>query len=195
MLDVAGRGLRSSVGGGEAARPRRRVARGDRLAELGAVAFRAPPRRPARRDPVQQRRTADPPGRQGTSGLGGGPRGDLYLVVRLAPHPRYRVDGRDITVDLPVTPWEAAVGASVPVATPAGSVQVPPGSSSGSRLRLRGRGMPNPTGPLATCTPKSESSCRRGRPPPSASCGSGWPTRRDSTHAASAPGGEGRPVM
>jgi curved DNA-binding protein len=85
---------------------------------------------------------------QGTSGLSGGPRGDLYLVVRLAPHPRYRVDGRDITVDLPVAPWEAAVGASVPVATRASSaqVQVPPGSSSGRRLRLRGRGMPNPTG-------------------------------------------------
>jgi curved DNA-binding protein len=86
---------------------------------------------------------------QGAAGLGGGPRGDLYLVVRLRPDPRYRVDGRDITVDLPVTPWEAALGAGVPVDTPGGpvQVQVPPGSSSGRRLRLRGRGMPNPGGP------------------------------------------------
>ncbi|KJY38877.1 DnaJ C-terminal domain-containing protein, partial [Streptomyces katrae] len=73
---------------------------------------------------------------------------DLYLRVRLAPHPRYRVDGRDVTVDLPVTPWEAALGASVPVDTPGGTatVDLPPGSSSGRRLRLRGRGMPNPRG-------------------------------------------------
>lgn len=85
---------------------------------------------------------------QGATGMGGGPRGDLYLIVRLAPHPRYRVDGRDLTVELPVTPWEAALGASVPVDTPAGrvQVQVPAGSSTGRRLRLRGRGMPNPRG-------------------------------------------------
>jgi curved DNA-binding protein len=75
--------------------------------------------------------------------------GDLYLVVRLAPHPRYRVDGRDLTVDLPVSAWEAALGATVPVETPAGRVEIdlPPGSSSGRRLRLRGRGLPNPGGP------------------------------------------------
>ena len=85
---------------------------------------------------------------QGAAGLGGGPRGDLYLVVRLAPHPRYRVDGRDITVELPVAPWEAVLGANVPVDTPGGpvQVQVPAGSSSGRRLRLRGRGMPHPRG-------------------------------------------------
>jgi curved DNA-binding protein len=85
---------------------------------------------------------------QGAPGSGGGPRGNIYLVVRLAPHPRYRVDGRNLTVDLPVAPWEAALGASVPVATPGGPVQVrvPTGSSSGRRLRLRGRGLPNPKG-------------------------------------------------
>jgi curved DNA-binding protein len=85
---------------------------------------------------------------QGAAGLSGGPHGDLYLLVRVAPHPRYRVEGRDITVDLPVAPWEAALGASVPVDTPGGpvQVQVPAGSSTGRRLRLRGRGMPNPTG-------------------------------------------------
>jgi curved DNA-binding protein len=85
---------------------------------------------------------------QGGDGFGGGPRGDLYLAVRLAAHPRYRVDGRDVTVDLPVTPWEAALGATVPIDTPGGRVEikVPAGSSSGRRLRLRGRGMPNPRG-------------------------------------------------
>ncbi|MEU3776382.1 DnaJ C-terminal domain-containing protein [Streptomyces sp. NPDC032472] len=85
---------------------------------------------------------------QGGTGSSGGPAGDLYLIVRLAPHPRYRVEGRDITVDLPVTPWEAALGASVPVDTPGGTARVdlPPGSSSGRKLRLRGRGMPNRRG-------------------------------------------------
>jgi curved DNA-binding protein len=85
---------------------------------------------------------------QGGDGFGGGPRGDLYLAVRLAAHPRYRVDGRDVTVELPVTAWEAALGATVPIETPGGRVEikVPAGSSSGRRLRLRGRGMPNPRG-------------------------------------------------
>ncbi len=85
---------------------------------------------------------------QGATGSGGGPAGDLYLVVRLAPHPLYRVQGRDVTVEVPVTPWEAALGGSIPVPTPAGTTRVdlPAGSSSGRRLRLRGRGMPNPRG-------------------------------------------------
>lgn len=83
---------------------------------------------------------------QGGKGGDGAPAGDLYLVVRIAPHPRYRVEGRDIHVLLPVTPWEAALGASVAVDTPAGEakVKVPSGTSSGKRLRLRGRGMPSP---------------------------------------------------
>ncbi|GIJ72938.1 DnaJ C-terminal domain-containing protein [Virgisporangium ochraceum] len=84
----------------------------------------------------------------GVPGFGGGPPGDLYLRVRLAPHPRYRVDGRDLAIDLRVAPWEAALGATVPLDTPGGRVEVkvPAGSSSGLRLRLRGRGMPNPRG-------------------------------------------------
>ncbi|MBB5158608.1 DnaJ C-terminal domain-containing protein [Saccharopolyspora phatthalungensis] len=86
----------------------------------------------------------------GQGGRGGGNvrPGDLYLVVHLAPHSHYRVSGRDIYVDLPVTPWEAALGAMVPLTTPGGEtkVRVPPGSSSGRRLRLRGEGMPNPRG-------------------------------------------------
>jgi len=85
---------------------------------------------------------------QGGQGTGGGQPGDLYLIVRIAPHPRYRLEGRDLHVELPVSPWEAALGATVPVDTPGGEVKVkvPPGSSSGRRLRLRGQGMPNPRG-------------------------------------------------
>ncbi|MGZ4530963.1 MAG: DnaJ C-terminal domain-containing protein [Mycobacteriaceae bacterium] len=85
---------------------------------------------------------------QGGQGTGGAEQGDLYLVVRIAPHRRFRVEGRDVYVDLPLTPWEGALGASVPVKTPGGeaSVKVPKGTSSGRRLRLRGRGLPNPRG-------------------------------------------------
>jgi curved DNA-binding protein len=85
---------------------------------------------------------------QGGRGSAGAPAGDLYLVVRLAPHPRYGVDGRDLSVDLPLAPWEAALGASVAVDTPGGAakVRVPAGTPSGRRLRLRGRGLPNPSG-------------------------------------------------
>jgi curved DNA-binding protein len=85
---------------------------------------------------------------EGGGGRAGGPAGDLYLVVRIAPHPRYRLTGRDIAVDLPVTPWEAALGATVPLATPGGTakVTVPAGSSTGRRLRLRGEGLPDPKG-------------------------------------------------
>ncbi|WP_432009950.1 DnaJ C-terminal domain-containing protein [Streptomyces cucumeris] len=85
---------------------------------------------------------------QGGRGSGDGPAGDLFLRVRIEPHPRFRLDGRNIHVQLPVTPWEAALGASVPVPVPGGTakVTVPAGSSSGRRLRLRGEGMPNPRG-------------------------------------------------
>jgi len=85
---------------------------------------------------------------QGGRGGDGGANGDLYLVVRIAPHPRYRLSGRDLSVDLPLAPWEAALGTTVAVDTPAGEakVKVPAGTSSGRRLRLRGRGLPNPRG-------------------------------------------------
>ncbi|MDT0301302.1 J domain-containing protein [Streptomonospora wellingtoniae] len=85
---------------------------------------------------------------QGAQGEGGGPPGDLYFTVRIAPHPRYRLVGRDIHVDLRVAPWEAALGATVPLTTPGGEtkVRVVPGTSSGQRLRLRGEGMLNPKG-------------------------------------------------
>ena len=86
---------------------------------------------------------------EGGRGSGDAPAGDLYLRVRILPHPVFRVEGRDVHVQLPVTPWEAALGATVPVPTPSGTtakVTVPAGSSSGRRLRLRGEGMPNPRG-------------------------------------------------
>ena len=87
---------------------------------------------------------------QGDPGRGG-QRGDLYLEVVLNPHPLYRVDGRDLYLTLPVTPWEAALGGEVEVPTPAGAVSmtVPANSANGRRLRLKGRGLPgNPAGDL-----------------------------------------------
>jgi curved DNA-binding protein len=85
---------------------------------------------------------------QGGQGTGGAPPGDLYLVVRIAPHPRYRVQGRDVYMDLQLSPWEAALGTSVAVDLPDGEakVNVPGGTSSGRRLRLRGRGLRGPRG-------------------------------------------------
>lgn len=85
---------------------------------------------------------------QGGRGTGGGEPGDLYLIIRIAPHPRYRVSGRDLSATLPLSPWEAALGATVRVDTPGGAatVNVPAGTSSGRRLRLKGRGLPNRRG-------------------------------------------------
>lgn len=88
---------------------------------------------------------------QGSPGFGDGPAGDLYLEVEFAPHARWRVDGRDLYFTLPVAPWEAALGATVNVPTPDGSVEmnVPAGSQTGRKLRLRARGIPgNPPGDL-----------------------------------------------
>ena len=86
---------------------------------------------------------------KGGPGRDGGPPGDLYLRIALKPHPDFRRRGDDdLDVDLAVAPWEAALGATVPVQTPTGTAQVrvPAGSSSGRRLRLRGRGLPKTGG-------------------------------------------------
>jgi curved DNA-binding protein len=85
---------------------------------------------------------------QGGQGSEGAAAGDLYLIVRIAPHPRYRVSGKDLEVDLPLSPWEAALGAEVSVDTPEGlaRVKVPAGTSTGRRLRLKGRGLPDRRG-------------------------------------------------
>ena len=81
---------------------------------------------------------------QGAPGAGGAPAGDLLLEVEFRPHPRLRVDGRDLLLTVPVSPWEAALGAVVPVDLPGGQVRVrvPEGSQGGGQLRLRGKGIP-----------------------------------------------------
>ncbi|UCE75962.1 MAG: DnaJ domain-containing protein [Gammaproteobacteria bacterium] len=85
---------------------------------------------------------------QGAPGLGGGPAGDLYLEIEFQPHRRFRAEGRDIYAILPVTPWEAALGARIPVLTLGGAVEVsvPAGAQSGQKLRLKGRGLPGQPG-------------------------------------------------
>jgi curved DNA-binding protein len=85
---------------------------------------------------------------EGDPGAGGGPTGDLFLRVRIRRHPTFRLDGRDLYVDLPVAPWEAALGAEVETPTLDGTarVKVPQGSSCGRRLRLRGQGFPGSGG-------------------------------------------------
>lgn len=83
---------------------------------------------------------------------GKGPRGtDLYLKIRLREHPLYQLDGKDIHLELPISPWEAALGETIAVPTPAGKInlKIPPGSQSGKKMRLKGRGMPGqPAGDL-----------------------------------------------
>jgi curved DNA-binding protein len=90
--------------------------------------------------PGQQLRLA----KQGAPGGNGGPPGDLYLEIAFNPHPLFHVEGADVHVDLPVAPWEAALGATVDAPTPEGTVQltIPKGSAQGRKLRLKGRGLP-----------------------------------------------------
>ena len=88
---------------------------------------------------------------QGAPGIGQGKPGDLYLEVEFRPHARYRVEERDVYLDLPVAPWEAALGTTAKVASPNGIVElkIPADSAAGRKLRLKGRGIPgNPPGDL-----------------------------------------------
>ncbi|MDZ4251435.1 MAG: DnaJ C-terminal domain-containing protein [Sulfuritalea sp.] len=88
---------------------------------------------------------------QGSPGIGEGAAGDLYLEIVFKPDVQFRVDGRDVYADLPLAPWEAALGAAVMAPTPEGPVQltIPPASAAGRRLRLKGRGIPGtPPGDL-----------------------------------------------
>ncbi|MDQ2075487.1 DnaJ C-terminal domain-containing protein [Marinimicrobium sp. ABcell2] len=88
---------------------------------------------------------------QGGPAMGRGRPGDLYLKIELRPHRLYRVDGRDLYLDLPLAPWEAALGATVQVPTPKGKVElkIPAGTRNGRKLRLKGRGLPSdPPGDL-----------------------------------------------
>jgi curved DNA-binding protein len=90
--------------------------------------------------PGQQLRLAG----QGHPGVGGAGPGDLYLEIQFNPDPRYRIEGTDVYENVPVAPWEAALGASLSVRTPSGQVEVkvPAGSQTGRKLRLKGRGIP-----------------------------------------------------
>jgi curved DNA-binding protein len=85
---------------------------------------------------------------KGGKGFAGGRDGDLYLDIKLKPHRLYRADGHDLYLDLPLAPWEAALGATIEVPTLAGAVnlRVPAGTSGGQKLRLAGRGLPIPRG-------------------------------------------------
>ena len=81
---------------------------------------------------------------QGAPGIGGGPKGDLYLEVAFEPHPFFKPEGRDIYLDLPITPWEAALGAKVTVPTLGGKVglKIPAGSQTDKKMRIKGKGLP-----------------------------------------------------
>jgi curved DNA-binding protein len=81
---------------------------------------------------------------QGVAGVNGGAAGDLFLELEFAPHRHFTLEGKDLKLRLPVAPWEAALGAAVTVPTPGGAVnlKIPPGSQSGQKLRLKGRGLP-----------------------------------------------------
>jgi curved DNA-binding protein len=105
---------------------------------------------------------------QGAPGHAGAPPGDLYLEITLRPQPPFRLDGGDVYLDLPVAPWEAALGATVTAPTPEGDVQltIPAGSSQGRRLRLKGKGLPGKTpgdlyAVLHIALPKADSSAEQ----------------------------------
>ncbi len=83
---------------------------------------------------------------QGGPGMGDGGAGDLYLEIDFHPSPLYKVDGKDIYLDLPMAPWEAALGTSLNIPTPAGStleLTIPPNTKSGRKMRLKGKGIPS----------------------------------------------------
>jgi len=83
---------------------------------------------------------------QGGPGMGAGGAGDLYLEIDFHPNPIYRVDGKDVYLDLPLAPWEAALGTTVNIPTPAGStleLKIPTGTATGRKMRLKGKGIPS----------------------------------------------------
>ena len=83
---------------------------------------------------------------QGGPGMGAGGAGDLYLEIDFHPNPIYRVDGKDIYLDLPLAPWEAALGTTVNIPTPAGTtleLKIPAGTATGRKMRLKGKGIPS----------------------------------------------------
>ena len=88
---------------------------------------------------------------QGEPGIGNGKTGDLLLEVQFKPHARFRADGRDLLLTLPVAPWEAALGSIIAVELPGGAInlRIPEGAQTGKQLRVRGKGLPSdPPGDL-----------------------------------------------
>ena len=85
---------------------------------------------------------------KGGPGVNGGPAGDIYLQIVLEPHPLFKARAHDLEIEVPLTPWEAALGAQIEVPTLEGRVtmKVPPGSKGGQKLRLAGKGLPKPGG-------------------------------------------------
>ena len=107
---------------------------------------------------------------RGEAGVGGGAAGDLFLRVRIAKHPDFEVEGHDLITEVELAPWEAVLGAQIPVASLEGSVniKVPAGTQTGQRLRVRGRGLPKRGGEsgdlfvrLKVQTPKDVSESER----------------------------------
>jgi curved DNA-binding protein len=84
----------------------------------------------------------------GGEGFGGGPKGDLYVEIEIAPHPLFTLHQKDVHVKIPITPWEAALGASIAVPTLGGKVnlKIPMGAQSGQKMRLKERGLGKPPG-------------------------------------------------
>jgi curved DNA-binding protein len=85
---------------------------------------------------------------QGAPGIGGGANGDLFLIIRFAPHPKFDVEGENLIITLPLAPWELALGAEVAVPTLTGKInlKVPAGSQNGQRMRAKGHGLLNKAG-------------------------------------------------
>ncbi|RMU58112.1 hypothetical protein ALP29_200903 [Pseudomonas syringae pv. avii] len=85
---------------------------------------------------------------QGAPGIGGGANGDLYLIIRLAPHPMFEVEGHDLVITVPLAPWEAALGTkvAVPTLTSRLNLTIRPDSQNGQRLRIKGNGLMNKSG-------------------------------------------------
>ena len=83
---------------------------------------------------------------KGGEGMHGAPTGDLYLNIKIAPHPYFKVNRHDVYLEVPITPWEAALGADVEVPTPQGRVRlkIQPGTRAGQKMRLPGKGLPKP---------------------------------------------------
>lgn len=116
---------------------------------VGGGQLRRVPRQVKVRIPkgITDGKTMRVPGKGGR-GIGGSPDGDLFLRIVIRPHPLFRPAGHDLYLDVPVTPWEASLGAAVDIPTIGGRarLKVPPGVRSGQKLRLQGKGLPKPGG-------------------------------------------------